>query len=342
MSHSVFQVIPVSKQSFFQRLFKQLPPENAIIEFNNLLADDILSIKSDTVSEIENRYGLILSKDFALNLEEFYAVYWNWYIKQNAGNAVIDNELACLRKLLDLSDETITQLEIKVGSNYFRKAVNRYVANNRLLEQDRVKLKQLQCKLKLPKGITSEIINSVTVERFEKFVEPIILKKRCTPDQEAEVNQILASFNIPEAKIKAKLSELKKYKKYWELEHLPLVQLPTDPSLQKTEIEYLILQHVSWIELRGSGQNKKYEQINYGTLFLTNKRLVFNGNTKNSVITYDKINGVGNDSRGITLLKDKGKDVILSFTDDKVIVEIVLKRLLKEYRKLNAINTYNN
>ena len=82
--------------------------------------------------------------------------------------------------------------------------------------------------------------------------------------------------------------------------------------------------------LRGSGGNKQYERINQGALYLTNKRLVFEGNIKNSVILYDRILRISKDTNGIVIHKDKGKDPVLSFPEYGQAFEIILKRLLKD------------
>jgi hypothetical protein len=74
----VFENRPLIRRSVFQRLFRQEPEENAIIELNNLLASrKIAAITVDDIRSIEGKYGLNLGKEFQLNLEEFYVVYLN-------------------------------------------------------------------------------------------------------------------------------------------------------------------------------------------------------------------------------------------------------------------------
>ncbi|MEZ4901774.1 MAG: hypothetical protein R2822_08470 [Spirosomataceae bacterium] len=77
MMSTAFETRPLIAQSLMQRLLRQQPIENAVIELNNLLATQpILSINRTDLDLIEQRYSVLLSQ-FMLNLEEFYAVHFN-------------------------------------------------------------------------------------------------------------------------------------------------------------------------------------------------------------------------------------------------------------------------
>lgn len=332
MMNTVFQIVPSAKQSLMQRWFKQEPIENAVIELNNLLAIDVLSVNGTQLREIESRYLFKFTSDFALNLEEFYAVYWNWYLKQKSIDRVIENELAHLVALFELSEEKVLDIQIKIGEVWYDSAVRACLVNRSLSAEDEGSLEQFRLRLRLPIKVADRIRDNITFDIFEKAITPILARQRCSPDEERDINALIGDLKIPQAKVSPKLSELKKFKYYWQLEHLPLKVLPTDPALQKSETLFLRVGQVKWNEIRGSGNYKQYELINQGTLFLTNKRLVFSGNVKNSIITYDKISRITVDAKGVTVFKDKGKDPVLTFNDNKVVFEIVFKRLLREFR----------
>ena len=53
----IFNLEPLQEPSFLQRLFKIAPSENAIIEVNNLLAENEKNIKSVTVDNIISILG---------------------------------------------------------------------------------------------------------------------------------------------------------------------------------------------------------------------------------------------------------------------------------------------
>ena len=79
MNGNLYQSVSFSSNSYFQKLFKQFPQENAVIELNNLLATKaIFDISQNEIQEIEKKYELSLHKEFRLNIEEFYTVYLNY------------------------------------------------------------------------------------------------------------------------------------------------------------------------------------------------------------------------------------------------------------------------
>jgi len=98
MNGNLYQQRPLSDTSFFQKLFKQVPQENAVIELNNLLAaKPVLNISQRDIEAIEGKYRLNLRKEFKLNLEEFYAVYLNHCL---ADKVINDDELKELNSII--------------------------------------------------------------------------------------------------------------------------------------------------------------------------------------------------------------------------------------------------
>ena len=77
MTNQLFNVTPLKSRSLMQRVFKQLPKENAVIDLNNLLANQpIQNITVQQIQEIQIRYSVNLQREYELNLKEFYAVYF--------------------------------------------------------------------------------------------------------------------------------------------------------------------------------------------------------------------------------------------------------------------------
>jgi len=327
MERSIFQIAPVKKPSFLQRLFKQHPPENAVIELNNLLAsNDLHTLNQNTVQQIEQKYGFPLT-DFELNLQEFYAVYWNQYLKDNTSVSIEKTDK--LAALLGLPATTVEMLQVKIGKVWYEHAASDYLSVGQFLAEDERKLDLFRKKLKLPQAIANEVQSEVKHKILQRSLDKVVKKGRCTPNEEQTLIAMAHNFGINDASVSAGLQQLKTLKYYWELENLPLKVFDGDGAIQKSELCYFKMRNVQWIELRGSGSNKGYEQVNYGSLYLTNKRLVFEGNSKNSVITYDKILRVSKSGNGMMIHKDKGKDPVLNFSGDYLVFELIILRLLK-------------
>ncbi|HEU0125137.1 MAG TPA: hypothetical protein VFQ56_02430, partial [Flavobacterium sp.] len=133
MNGNLYQHKALSNRSFFQKIFKQIPQENAVIELNNLLATkSLLDISPNNIEEIETKYQLNLLKEFKLNLEEFYAVYLNHCLADKILSEDELKELNHLKHILNLDDKTIGKLHAKTGEIIYKKSFQEAVADGRL------------------------------------------------------------------------------------------------------------------------------------------------------------------------------------------------------------------
>ena len=84
MSDSPFRTAQLVNPTFLQKLFHKIPKQNAIIEFNNILAaTPLLDISLTDVNNIERKYKTRLHRDFKRNMFEFYAAYLKYCLADN-------------------------------------------------------------------------------------------------------------------------------------------------------------------------------------------------------------------------------------------------------------------
>lgn len=332
----IFKKVKPVEMSFLQKLFNQLPTENAIIEFNNLLASHrIQNITSDQVKNIELKYSIVLNTEFNLNMQEFFAVYWNQYLRHEDSNSDSENELNHFIQILNLNTTTTSFLQRKLGEVWYQEVITTSLTSRRFYPDDLLKLERLRQKARLPGPIAEQILNDAKLVVVESYVTTLNSKNQCSPTEEAELDAMMVNFCVPAETIKQIKEKLQKSKYYWELEHLPLKSISVKATLQRNETCFLQMNMVKWYETRSAGHGtKQFELINEGSLYLTNKRLLFEGNKKTSIITFDRIKNISLQTNGITIHKDKGKEPVLAFKSDSYLFDLVLKRLLKESREI--------
>jgi hypothetical protein len=330
---SVFKKAPLVKQSFFQRLLKQQPEENAVIELNNLLAArPVRDITKQDRQHIENKYAIDLKNEFSLNLEEFYAVYLNYCLADKALNDEEIEDLRHLKTVLDLDERVINDLHGKIGELVYKSSFEEAVADGRLTDQEKNFLSKLASDLKLPAQLVEKISTDVKTRFVQGYVEKIIADQALSPDEEQELNAITASLNVQLKLDERTQAQLHKYKLYWALKNLDLPVIRPGIELQKTESCHLQIANVRWSELRKERHGKysvdTLTEIDRGTLYLTNKRIIFDGHKKNSNIRLEKILSVTLQKDGVRIDKDTGKDVTLQMTGEADVLQIMLQRLI--------------
>lgn len=361
MNGNLFQTIPLRNTSLFQKIFKQLPEENAVIELNNILASKpIKDISTNEIEDIQNRYKLNLNKEFQLNLEEFYTVYLNYCLADKVLNEQELIELNHLKLILNLDDKTIDKLHAKIGEVVYKKSFLEAVADGRLTKNEEDFLNKLETTLRLPKELADKISSETRIQFIENHVSQIIADQRLSPDEEKELHAIANSLNVSIQLNDETKDKLRKLKIYWALENLDLPIIEADITLQKTEICHIKIPNVSWYELRSIRQRVSYsgystsfkvvkgfylrsgnyrpqsysvdtmKLIDTGTLYLTNKRLIFTGTKKNSTIRIDKILDFTPYTDGVEIGKETGKSPTLQMAENADIFCMILERLLNE------------
>ena len=361
MNISIYQHRALSSKSLFQRLFNQLPQENAVIELNNLLASKaILSISPKDVEEIEDKYRISICKEFKLNLEEFYAVYLNYCLADKVLNEDELAELNHLKHILSLDDKTIDKLHLKIGEAVYKKSFQEAVADGRLTKSEEEFLAKLESTLKIPSELAEKISAETRIAFIENYVAKIVEDQRLSPNEEQELQAIAKSFNV-NIKLNDKTKEqLRKLKIYWAIENLDLPVIESDIALQKSEVLHLKIPKVKWYELRSvkqrvtySGYSTKYkiakgfylhsgsyspksysvdtmQLIDTGTIYLTNKRIIFTGVKKNSNILISKILNYKPYTDGVEIGKESGKSPTLQMDQHADIFCMMMERLLNE------------
>lgn len=361
MNGNLFQIQPLSDTSFLQQLFKQFPQENAVIELNNLLATKAIKTISKTeIEAIEERYNLSLHKEFKLNLEEFYAVYLNHCLADKVLNEQELSELNHLKHILELDDKSIDKLHAKLGESIYKKSFQEAVADGRLTKDEEEFLNKLENTLRLPKELAEKIASETKIAYIENYVAQIVADQRLSPAEEDELKAIANSLNINIQLNNQTKEQLRKLRLYWALENLALPAIQPDIAIQKSEVLHFRVSNVNWYEMRSVRQRVSYsgystsfriakgfylrsgsykpqsysvdtmKLIDSGTLYLTNKRIIFTGNKKNSNIRIDKILNFTPYTDGVEIGKETGKSPTLKITQNADIFCMILERLLNE------------
>lgn len=360
MNQEIYKPAKLYKQSFFQKIFRQQPEENAIIELNNLLASKaIKNINFQEINDISAKYRINLIAEFYKNIAEFYTAYLSVCLEDmNISDEELE-ELNHLKKILNLTDENVNVIhEIIIGKVYQQK-LDEVIKDGVITEQEKKFLEKLQNNLRL----NDSIANKISAESRKKLINTKLLEisadGKISPDEEAELFAIAKNLDV-DIKIDATNKALfEKMKIYWTIENSALSPISVDLSLQKLEECYLKVS-AGWHELRTETTRYNYggttarikimkgvyyrvgsiavqpvkrdvlRQIDFGTVYLTNKRIIFVGSKKNTNIRLDKILSFTPYSDGIEIGKDTGKSPLLSFTDNLDIFGLLLSRLLRD------------
>lgn len=346
--------------NFFQRLFKTVPKENAFIEVNNLLATKPLKeIKLEDIEQISARYKVNLHDKFLDRLKELYKRYLQKCFEDNVLTDEELEELNQLKHILILQDYEVGQLHDQIGSEIYKKTYEEKISKGTLEKSNEEFLDKLKVNLRLPEKLAEKISSESRNHFMDLQIGKITEDGRISPDEWEELNAIAKNLNVQIKIDEGSKAKLEKMKLYWLIENGELPARQVDINLQKSEVCYYST-HADWLESRTVTQRINYGGVGYrvkimkgvyyragsvkvqritseqllqidsGSLYITNKRIIFVGSKKNANIQLSKVLSVTPYSDGVGIEKDSGKSPILRVSTNSDLLAMTLGRVIND------------
>ena len=171
----IYQIIPLKRQSFFHKLFKQQPIENAIIELNNLLATkEINEISATLVNDISLKYKIDVVSEFPKNILELYAAALKSYLQDNRLSDDEVEKLKALSKIFHLTDFQVENIHEHLAGKIYEDVYKSTISDGRLSDEKNKTLENLQKDLKLSGSVEKKISEDVRTSYLNYYVQKAV------------------------------------------------------------------------------------------------------------------------------------------------------------------------
>ena len=356
----IYSIQTLKSQNFFHRLFKSNPKENAFIEINNLLATKYLrEIMLEEISEVCIKYKINLREKFLENLKELYERYLKKCLEDNMLTDEEVDDLTHLRQILALQENEVMELHNKLGGEIYKRAYNKTISDGKYETSEEEFIDKLQKNLRLPNDVVNKISDDCRKSFMDIQVGKIVEDGKISPDEWNELTLIAKNLNVNITIDTASKEKFERLKLNWLIENGELPVKHVDINLQKSEQCYYSTS-IDWLELRRVTKRVNYsgptyrmkiakgfyyrvgsispqritsdelQVIDRGTIYITNKRLIFCGRLKNSNIALGKILSITPYSDGVGIEKDSGKSPIFRVLTNADILAMVMARVIKD------------
>lgn len=332
-----FEVEAVPKVGMMSRLFGRVPREAAFVKIRNILATTPLAeIRKSDIEE-----ALASAK-----LQYYDATKELTVIFEHAALlAVADRELsdidrqglATLQQAFELADyEASAAIESAVGQ-IFERVLRETLADGTFSEQKKAGIEATSAALGMSDDQTKRLYTKAASATLQAAFNSTIADQRYTNDEEAYITALAKSMGITithDASTSALVSRFKLLARIEEGD-LPLVSVPI--LLKRGEVCHFygsaehhqiktitkrinfggptasikIMKGVRWRLGSVSAQRVTSDVITHldtGTLYITNKRLLYDGSKKNFNVTFGRITNFTVFKDGIQVEKDTGAD----------------------------------
>jgi hypothetical protein len=361
MSQNGLQSSPLRNPTLFQRLFHRPVKQNAIIEITNLLAENpIGSVSLTQVAEILKTHDLA----FGDLVDSFLGIF-----RKVLGHAAADRELSAedrddlahLQMILNLPDDGAAHIREEVLSDLYANSLAGALTDGRMSPEERSRLAAVAASFGLPDKRVKDIYESQVLKVLQWRFDQIVTDARVTDAEEAALKEMATNLGVT---LRHDLRTRELYDRFRLLAQIEAGQLPTiDPGItlqrgetchaslacthneirkQTTSYRYSgptasvkIIGPIRWRFGQVSVQRMSRDvmtQLDSGTLYVTNKRLLFDGAQNSKSIALKKIIRFTVHSDGIKIEKDTGKDQYFIGSGDSEVLGAVLEQVIAQSR----------
>jgi hypothetical protein len=340
-------------RKWWHRLFGKSFPDRAAQAIQFRLAKSFPDRVSDqTVTSILHDYG-VAGKEVREVLGTVLAKALTTFI---ADDVLSDQEAEYLERLtrsLNLGWDEVQQIMKEVTHPRFKKAISEVIADGEVSEDERAALKELAARLRLPEEAQLQLYAEQAKALFVESYRVSLADERFSPEERSRIDDTARKLGV-DARLDPEMrAKVDRFAFLWQIENgqLPVISAPI--NLQKGEVCHFTCQ-VEWSELRTHTKRIDYAGptgsiriargirfrvgsivprrvtaeeltlIDQGTLYITSKRVLFNGAKKNTTIRHSALLGVQPFADGMVLEKATGRSPHLRVLGDTEVAVAIL------------------
>jgi hypothetical protein len=335
---------PYINQAYFEpnvveKLFKKIPEKNFLVDVNNLLAKETLdTLSPDQILLLGDKYQIKdASKKYKSELLKMITLFLIEHLG-NWGSDVNDYKSAKkLQNILGIPENDFYKEYVALASRIMVDQVLEILTNSKKFQiQEITQIEKLRQTLEIPVDNANHIIEEVKKKIVQDCMDNMISDKKVSPLEMESFELLCKDIDVTVKMDDKTRVELEKYKRLWIIDEGDLPLYESDIILQKNELCHYrvnaklfenrkITKRVSyagntfrlkiakgWYYRVGDvGVARQTEDImsliDEGVLYITNKRILFNGSKNNKAIRYNQIIDLNPYSDGVEIVKETGK-----------------------------------
>lgn len=338
---------PLGEPNWLDRLLGRRPKSDAAAAIWNLLAThEPAELSGAKLAEVLAEYR-VRHHDVQGLLRTVYRELLEYCSQDQHISDQEEEALMAIRRSFNLSNLDILAIEREVHSRHTAEFIQGAVADEHLSDHERERLASLVRSLRLSDSLVDGLRREALEPLLQRRFDAALSDRRLAPDEEAELAALAANLGVALRYDGATERRLEHFRLLWRIEQGELPVLATDIRLQRgeschghlpaTHFEFRtvtravsyhgptarirIMRGVHWklghVELtRHTAEVRK--SLGTGTLYLTNKRLIFNGPGKTTNIRLNRIIEFTVMGDGLQIQKDAGRDQFFGCQGDEL------------------------
>ncbi len=326
-----FNTRPLDKPSWLRRILVEPVPHNALIELENQLAacSDVCEVTLGDVHHLNIKFRTDLYRRFRKELDSLYASYIRFCLLDNAFSKEEVAQILYLKSLFCLSEQRHSEVYFRVAEEVYSRNFSDLLSDGNFSSEKKNALQALAGRLAIPEDMQSRIFQADVKHLLSDRIDKALEDRQLSPQEEEELQLLAQSLgtNITDSGGNYKMLEENRLR--WQIIHGPLPILDVPLALQDSELCHYENQ-AEWLEDRVRVNDDIFRKANKGKLYLTSKRVIFVGVTRNISIRLREITGMELYKDGIEIGKSRGRSPTFKTGTTMEFPAIILRRLIME------------
>jgi hypothetical protein len=360
MAHTPFLTRALESPGLLNKLLGRQQKNNALVELNNRLveAGSVRDVTLDTVHEINTRYDTDLHRRFDDELQQLYRSFLFHCLEDREFSQEEVDDLWHLKTVFGISDADHESIYQQAAQDTYKKSLAEVLKDRKVTDEEKACLERLSAYLKIPGTVREQIHEKTAGPIIQRRLDEFTADNQLSPQEDEEINALARSLGITLTSEGASAYALYMMRTLWRINNAPLPALETHLNLQRNETPHFAC-HVEWHEHRKVTTRVNYggpslrikickgfywntgsigvqrvsqdvlRHIDSGQLYVTNKRIIFDGGVKNQSIKLEKVLDIQRYSDAVEIEKETGKSPVL-FCDCAVILSATLARVIRD------------
>jgi hypothetical protein len=349
------------KAGLLGKLFGRKPKENCFIEIQNLLAAHSVSdLAAADVENVLSEYQIPRS-EASPRLMDLYRTALLHLAEDGALSEIERNAMKQLRFVLGLDDLESQQAETEALRERYREHLQKALRDSHLSEVEKAALAATAKSFGFSEELQQEVYKEEVLRVVQQAFDAAVSDKRLTQDEDKRLTDLAANLgvnlrhdpdtqrlvdrfrllariddgDIPEIRVPVLLQRGEKcYAQFASRLHEKRSMTKrihySGPSGSIRIVKGLRWRYGSVTVHRVTSEELRH--IDSGTLYITNKRLLFNGASKNLNVPFKKIIHFTLYRDGLQIEKEAGRDQYFLGEGDLELIGIILESALRAVR----------
>lgn len=319
------------------RLFRRKPKEHCFLEVHNLLGSrDVQDLTAADVETILSEYK-VAHLEAAPRFLDFYGAAARHLATDDELSEGDKADLRHLRQVLGLEEAEAIAAERRVLAQIFRVRFAKVLDDGRAETEERAKLQRIAKSFALPPEVCNTVYKEEVMKAIQRTFDEATEDRRYTEAEERYVTALAESLGVHLTPSPEDQQNITRFRQLASIDagRLPVVSSSIRlPPRETVHAEFpcrlhelrTVTRRINYGGLAGNirlmkGLSYRYgsislqrvtsedlRHIDTGTLYVTNKRLLFDGAAKNRSIPYQKVIGFTMYTDGVQVHRDTGRD----------------------------------